>query len=1037
MKIGIFENVQLDRRFTVLGTAFLLVACAGVARAQSVDCNDPDSPQPIICHDVPKAWLTPGYPYYVGHDEPLIQFFSNTPGSGNNVQWKIRLPNADPVPTQNGASVANFELYPTFWFSMALCDPASKPFNACTPNSDSNTAAAGAAILELQFYPPGANYGGGFFCSDTSKWCAQLTIDELTTNCGEPITAKFITTDGTPGGPKLVMSPADRILITIKDSAAGLSITVNDLTSAATGSMVASGANGFTQTLETSHMPLGNPPPPGTCSTAAFSYHPEYLTASPANNGSWFGDNISLSYEIGHWELCGDAACMTLPDPPDPMSSMDDTGCVTALGVGGCSGTDGDHDGLSYLTDWPDGNASHPSTLIIGNALDNGVGPLSFAGGSYQAPYGKIFFGGSVGGPFYPFYSQAGTGTSCVFNFGNDIPGTTTNDFGQTAQYGTTITNSCGGAPPPSISKAFGALTIPLGQTTTVTFTITNPNAFLLTGVRFNDSLPAGLPQVGSVVGTGCGGFSFGGLPGAINITNATIAAGGTCTITTGVFGGTAGVKMNVTSNVLANESTSPGNTATASITVVAPPSINKSFTAPKILPGGVTAVNFFVSNPNNFIALTGVTFTDTFPLGMVVASSPGLTSNCPVGTVFTGATSGSGSVSVTIPSLAASASCTTSVNITAPEGIYTNSVTVTSTNGGTGNTSTAQLIAASPPNVSKAFGEVSILPHNSTTLTFTLTNPNHVVTLTGLAFSDTLPAGLVVSTPNGLTGPCDGATPTAAAGSNVIALAGATLAPGASCTFSVNVTATGAALGYVINTTSTVTSNEALPGAPASATLFIGDPFQISYSSNLSFADSAVNISNSGANASAVNPVTQALNGNLCVNVYTFSPDEQMVACCSCHVTPNALWSLSARSDLVSNTLTPGVPTSVVVKLVATLAGPGGASGPGTTTAPTCNPATIVPLGPAGTANSLALGLTAWSTTIHGLGPSAVLPPGGTTPPPGTALALTEKEFTKGTLSAAELTRLSTLCGFIQGNGSGFGICKSCRLGGLSGVSR
>jgi hypothetical protein len=331
----------------------------------------------------------------------------------------------------------------------------------------------------------------------------------------------------------------------------------------------------------------------------------------------------------------------------------------------------------------------------------------------------------------------------------------------------------------------------------------------------------------------------------------------------------------------------------------------------------------------------------------------------------------------------------------------------------------------------------VSILPGGTTSLTFNLTNPNTALTLTGLAFTDTLPTGLVVATPNGLVGSCGGGTITAVAGSNTISLSSATLTAGASCTFSVNVTSNGAALGYVINTTSTVTSNEAVPGAPATATLFIGDPFQISYSSNLSFADSAVNISNSGANASSVNPVTQALNGNLCVNVYTFSPDEQMVACCSCHVTPNALWSLSARSDLVSNTLTPGVPTSVVVKLVATLAGPGGASGPGTAAAPTCNAATIAPFGPAGTANSLALGLTAWSTTIHGLGPSAVLPAGGTTPPPGTALALTEREFTKGTLSAAELTRLSTLCGFIQGNGSGFGICKSCRLGGLTGVSQ
>ena len=81
------------------------------------DCNDPDSPLPTwICREAPKALLPPGYPYYVGHDEPEMQFYSNTPGSGNNVQWKIRLPPTDPTPDQAGTKVANRQLYPTYWF---------------------------------------------------------------------------------------------------------------------------------------------------------------------------------------------------------------------------------------------------------------------------------------------------------------------------------------------------------------------------------------------------------------------------------------------------------------------------------------------------------------------------------------------------------------------------------------------------------------------------------------------------------------------------------------------------------------------------------------------------------------------------------------------------------------------------------------------------------------------------------------------------------------------------------------------------------
>jgi hypothetical protein len=213
--------------------------------------------------------------------------------------------------------------------------------------------------------------------------------------------------------------------------------------------------------------------------------------------------------------------------------------------------------------------------------------------------------------------------------------------------------------------------------------------------------------------------------------------------------------------------------------------------------------------------------------------------------------------------------------------------------------------------------------------------------------------------------------------------------------------------------------------------------PYQVRYTSNLSYADSAVIITNTGASATAVNPVTAALNGNLCVNVYTFSPDEQLISCCSCHVTPNAVWSLSARNDLISNTLTPGVPTSVVVKLLASLAGPAGSSGPGTATSPTCNAATVTATGATGSANLVTPGLGAWGTTVHALGTSAVLPAGGTTPPAGTSLAVVETPFTPATLSAAELTRITTLCGFIQGNGTGFGICKACRFGGLGSVSQ
>ena len=141
-------------------------------------------------------------------------------------------------------------------------------------------------------------------------------------------------------------------------------------------------------------------------------------------------------------------------------------------------------------------------------------------------------------------------------------------------------------------------------------------------------------------------------------------------------------------------------------------------------------------------------------------------------------AVAGSGSVSLSGGTLAASASCTVSVNVQGTTaGVKNNSVQVTSTEGGTGNTSNASITVVAPPVIIKAFGAASIPLNGSTSLTFTIQNNNTTTALTGVGFSDTLPAGLVVSTPNGLTGSCGGGTITATQGTNVISLSGGTIA--------------------------------------------------------------------------------------------------------------------------------------------------------------------------------------------------------------------------------------------------------------------
>ena len=111
---------------------------------------------------------------------------------------------------------------------------------------------------------------------------------------------------------------------------------------------------------------------------------------------------------------------------------------------------------------------------------------------------------------------------------------------------------------------------------------------------------------------------------------------------------------------------------------------------------------------------------------------------------------------------LAAGGSCTITVSVTGLTGGLKGNTTsvVTSTEGGAGGIAVAFLVvvappAVAPPTIAKAFGATSIVVNGTTTLTFTLTNANPVAALSGVGFTDSLPAGLVVV--NGSTPTCGG----------------------------------------------------------------------------------------------------------------------------------------------------------------------------------------------------------------------------------------------------------------------------------------
>ncbi len=299
--------------------------------------------------------------YYVGHDEPSLEFKSNVPGSGNNATYVITLPKdptAQPNASGAGGTTWNFELRPTFWFGMTLCDTESAPefTNKCTPDSDANNLTGtnpkaanyigkhpGNAFMELQFYGPGyVEQFDGFGCTAT-QYCAAMTIDsrtldqnhgaagsngtENTAACNpyvlggpEPINWAYVTRSGKSQAPAnplftglntspnlsavdpdttkdLMMNPGDRILIHMHDTPAGFQVNLIDLSTGQAGSMTASIANGFGHLLYT--------PNSSTCQEAPYAFHPEYSTANTRGN-TWAVHtyNVAMSDELGHFENC-------------------------------------------------------------------------------------------------------------------------------------------------------------------------------------------------------------------------------------------------------------------------------------------------------------------------------------------------------------------------------------------------------------------------------------------------------------------------------------------------------------------------------------------------------------------------------------------------------------------------------------------------------------------------------------------------------------------------------------------------------------
>jgi len=240
------------------------------------------------------------------------------------------------------------------------------------------------------------------------------------------------------------------------------------------------------------------------------------------------------------------------------------------------------------------------------------------------------------------------------------------------------------------------AFTIPLNGTTSLSFTIQNLNPNdVLTGIAFTDDLGPNLvvANPNGLTGLGCGGAGLTAVPGSSSVSlsggvlGTSGSANNSCTLSVNVTGTMAGLKNNYV-QATATES-GPGNTSFFSMTVVAPPSLAQQFNPATIAVNATTLLTFTITNPaGNTVDLTGVAFTDTLPAGLTVANSSATVCG---GTLTT---TGPTDINLSGATVAIASQCQFSVTVTgAVDGNYTNTTkSVTSTNGGVGNTASASI---------------------------------------------------------------------------------------------------------------------------------------------------------------------------------------------------------------------------------------------------------------------------------------------------------------------------------------------------------
>ncbi len=368
-----------------------------------------------------------------------------------------------------------------------------------------------------------------------------------------------------------------------------------------------------------------------------------------------------------------------------------------------------------------------------------------------------------------------------------------------------TVTASTAG-----LTKTIVPAAIASGGTATLTIALANTSGDPLTlTAAFVDTMPAGVTTTSANTGT-CTGVTV--TPTSITMASGSTVPVGGCEIVVTITSTTVGTVTNTTGTLTTTGGSAPP--ASAPITVNAAPTLGKAIAPASIAAGDTATLTLTLGNSNPLPLMLTAPFTDAMPAGVTTTS--GNAGTCSGVTVTaTTITMASGTP---IPV----GGCTIVVTITSStNGTVTNTTGTLTTEAGTAPPASAPLTVTGGSGVAslmKTFAPAAILAGGSSTLTITLGNAGGGPLLLTAPFTDPMPAGITITSPQ--NGTCAGVmtSPT------LITMDVGTSVPPGGCTIVVSVTSS--APGTMTNVTSPlVAGSVTAPAATAPLGVIVTGP--------------------------------------------------------------------------------------------------------------------------------------------------------------------------------------------------------------------